>query len=100
MLRCLLSFNTFPLLPHCSQIRGALPSEVTSGQWADLAVFCWGLVSGLGASVVTQPADVIKTRVQLTSTLATGGASVSLTNAIGLIYQVWWGREGRGVSSM
>ena len=66
----------------------------TSGQWADLAVFCCGLVSGLGASVVTQPADVIKTRVQLTSTLATGGASVSLTNAIGLIYQVWWGREG------
>ena len=69
-----------------SQTKRALPSDVTSGQWGDLATFCCGLVSGLGASVVTQPADVIKTRVQLTA-LATGGPG-SLGHAIGLIYQV------------
>ncbi|KAF0290805.1 Mitochondrial glycine transporter [Amphibalanus amphitrite] len=77
-------FSSFYFMFY-SQARGALPTEVTSGQWGDLATFCCGLVSGLGASVVTQPADVVKTRVQLTA-LAAGGSG-SLTNAIGLIYQ-------------
>ena len=76
-----------------SQTRRALPAEVTSGQWADVATFCCGLVSGLCASVVTQPADVVKTRVQLT-TLAAGGSG-SLSHAIGMIYQVSGAEGGR-----
>lgn len=67
-----------------SQSRRALPAEVTSGQWADLATFCCGLGSGLLASVVTQPADVVKTRLQLTA-LPTGAGTLGQT--VGLIYQ-------------
>lgn len=85
-------FSSFYFMFY-SQTRHALPAEVTEGQWGDLATFCCGLVSGLGASVVTQPADVVKTRVQLTALAGAGGGSLgnggsgSLGNAIGLIYQ-------------
>ncbi|XP_037093904.1 mitochondrial glycine transporter-like [Pollicipes pollicipes] len=68
-----------------SQTRRALPAEVTSGRWSDVATFGCGLLSGLMASVVTQPADVVKTRVQLAGVPAASGGT--LAQAVILIYQ-------------
>lgn len=67
-----------------SQTRRALPAEVAAGPWSDVATFGCGLVSGLMASVATQPADVVKTRVQLNGV---PGGSGTLGQAIVLIYQ-------------
>jgi len=74
-----------------SQARLALPEHVTSGPWSDLATFGCGLVSGLMASVATQPADVIKTRVQLSGAVAGCNVGACTGSGVGqailVIYQ-------------
>ncbi|XP_008412405.1 mitochondrial glycine transporter B isoform X1 [Poecilia reticulata] len=48
-----------------SQAKRALPQEVTSAPYAPLVNFSCGVVAGVMASVVTQPADVVKTHIQV-----------------------------------
>lgn len=48
-----------------SQIKQNLPQEIFKGDLAAPAHFSCGIVAGLLASLVTQPADVIKTKMQL-----------------------------------
>ncbi|XP_069023678.1 mitochondrial glycine transporter B isoform X2 [Embiotoca jacksoni] len=48
-----------------SQSKKALPQEVTTAAYAPLVNFGCGMVSGVMASVVTQPADVVKTHIQV-----------------------------------
>ncbi|XP_067353618.1 mitochondrial glycine transporter B-like isoform X2 [Channa argus] len=50
-----------------SQAKRALPQEVTSSTYAPLVNFSCGVVSGVMASLVTQPADVVKTHIQVSS---------------------------------
>jgi len=48
-----------------SQIKQALPRELVGGELAAPCHLTCGLVAGVLASVVTQPADVVKTKMQL-----------------------------------
>uniref|UniRef100_A0A3Q1EWE0 Solute carrier family 25 member 38 n=1 Tax=Acanthochromis polyacanthus TaxID=80966 RepID=A0A3Q1EWE0_9TELE len=48
-----------------SQAKRALPQEVTSAAYAPLVNFSCGVVAGVMASLVTQPADVVKTHIQV-----------------------------------
>ncbi|XP_064171429.1 mitochondrial glycine transporter B-like [Anguilla rostrata] len=48
-----------------TQTKRALPPEVTSSLYAPLGNFGCGVLAGVLASVVTQPADVVKTHVQV-----------------------------------
>uniref|UniRef100_A0A1B6DWZ3 Mitochondrial glycine transporter n=1 Tax=Clastoptera arizonana TaxID=38151 RepID=A0A1B6DWZ3_9HEMI len=48
-----------------SQIKRSLPQDSYRGDMAAPAHFCCGVVAGMLASLVTQPADVIKTKMQL-----------------------------------
>ncbi|KAL4657952.1 solute carrier family 25 member 38-A-like isoform X2 [Arapaima gigas] len=48
-----------------SQTKAALPQAVTVSLYAPLANFGCGILAGTMASLVTQPADVIKTHVQV-----------------------------------
>ncbi|XP_063240945.1 mitochondrial glycine transporter A-like [Bacillus rossius redtenbacheri] len=48
-----------------SQAKGALPEDWTKGSLQAPANFSCGLAAGVLASVVTQPADVLKTKMQL-----------------------------------
>ncbi|KAM9315267.1 mitochondrial glycine transporter B-like [Pholidichthys leucotaenia] len=48
-----------------SQAKRALPQEVTSSGYAPLMNFSCGVVAGVMASLVTQPADVVKTHIQV-----------------------------------
>uniref|UniRef100_A0A1A8MA14 Mitochondrial glycine transporter n=1 Tax=Nothobranchius pienaari TaxID=704102 RepID=A0A1A8MA14_9TELE len=50
-----------------SQAKRALPQEVTSAPYAPLVNFSCGVVAGVMASLVTQPADVVKTHIQVRS---------------------------------
>ena len=57
-------------------------SEVSSSPYAPLANFSCGVVSGVMASLVTQPADVVKTYIQVST------SHWSTADAIRLIYKV------------
>ncbi|XP_051940086.1 mitochondrial glycine transporter B-like isoform X2 [Hippocampus zosterae] len=48
-----------------SQTKKTLPPEVTSSVYMPLVNFSCGVVAGVMASVVTQPADVVKTHIQV-----------------------------------
>ncbi|RZF47940.1 hypothetical protein LSTR_LSTR008744 [Laodelphax striatellus] len=48
-----------------SQLKSAVPAHWTDSQHQSLANFGCGLAAGILASTVTQPADVIKTKMQL-----------------------------------
>ncbi|XP_019110090.1 mitochondrial glycine transporter B isoform X1 [Larimichthys crocea] len=48
-----------------SQAKKALPQEVASSAYAPLVNFGCGVVAGVMASLVTQPADVVKTHIQI-----------------------------------
>ncbi|XP_023268542.1 solute carrier family 25 member 38-B-like isoform X2 [Seriola lalandi dorsalis] len=48
-----------------SQAKRALPQEVTLSAYVPLVNFSCGLVAGVMASLVTQPADVVKTHIQV-----------------------------------
>ncbi|XP_015255669.1 PREDICTED: solute carrier family 25 member 38-B-like [Cyprinodon variegatus] len=48
-----------------SQAKRALPQEVTSAPYAPLVNFGCGVVAGVMASLATQPADVVKTHIQV-----------------------------------
>uniref|UniRef100_A0AAZ3RW54 Mitochondrial glycine transporter n=1 Tax=Oncorhynchus tshawytscha TaxID=74940 RepID=A0AAZ3RW54_ONCTS len=48
-----------------SQAKRSLPPEVSSSPYAPLGNFGCGVMAGVLASVVTQPADVVKTHIQV-----------------------------------
>ncbi|XP_061883037.1 mitochondrial glycine transporter B-like isoform X2 [Entelurus aequoreus] len=48
-----------------SQAKKTLPPEVTSSFYVPLVNFSCGVVAGVMASLVTQPADVVKTHIQV-----------------------------------
>nr|XP_020466678.1 solute carrier family 25 member 38-B-like isoform X1 [Monopterus albus] len=48
-----------------SQAKRALPQEVTSSAYSPLVNFSCGVMAGVMASLVTQPADVVKTHIQV-----------------------------------
>ncbi|XP_018616919.1 mitochondrial glycine transporter B isoform X2 [Scleropages formosus] len=48
-----------------SQTKKSLPQEVTSSAYAPLVNFSCGVLAGVMASLVTQPADVVKTHIQV-----------------------------------
>ncbi|KAM4603414.1 mitochondrial glycine transporter B isoform 2-T2 [Polymixia lowei] len=50
-----------------SQAKKSLPQEVSSSSYAPLVNFGCGMVAGVLASLVTQPADVVKTHIQVSS---------------------------------
>ncbi|KAI4904282.1 hypothetical protein NFI96_028123, partial [Prochilodus magdalenae] len=52
-----------------SQAKSQLPNEISQSAYAPLANFSCGLVSGVLASLITQPADVVKTHVQVSPQL-------------------------------
>jgi len=64
------------------QLKTWVPEEVSRTQSSAAVHFSCGLVAGLLASLVTQPADVIKTRLQLSS-----GSGLRLTGAVLQIYR-------------
>ncbi|XP_056262229.1 mitochondrial glycine transporter B-like [Pseudoliparis swirei] len=57
-----------------SQAKASLPKDISTSASAPLANFGCGLLAGVSASLVTQPADVVKTRVQVNSQLRTAEA--------------------------
>ncbi|XP_051744729.1 mitochondrial glycine transporter A [Ctenopharyngodon idella] len=48
-----------------SQAKYSLPQEISQSSYAPLANFSCGVLAGVLASIVTQPADVVKTHVQV-----------------------------------
>lgn len=54
-----------------SQAKASLPTEISSSPSAPLANFSCGVLAGILASVITQPADVVKTHVQVNPQLKT-----------------------------
>ncbi|XP_041942845.1 mitochondrial glycine transporter A-like [Alosa pseudoharengus] len=48
-----------------SQSKSALPMQISSSSYAPLGNFSCGVLSGVLASLVTQPADVVKTQLQV-----------------------------------
>uniref|UniRef100_A0A3B4ASE2 Mitochondrial glycine transporter n=1 Tax=Periophthalmus magnuspinnatus TaxID=409849 RepID=A0A3B4ASE2_9GOBI len=54
-----------------SQTRAALPTEIGMSVSAPLANFSCGVLAGVLASLITQPADVVKTHVQVNPQLRT-----------------------------
>ncbi|XP_078126035.1 mitochondrial glycine transporter A-like [Sander vitreus] len=57
-----------------SQAKASLPKDVRSSASAPLANFSCGVVAGVLASLITQPADVVKTHVQVNPQLRTAVA--------------------------
>ncbi|KAM9843735.1 mitochondrial glycine transporter A [Aulostomus maculatus] len=62
-----------------SQTKSSLPKEISVSAYAPLANFSCGVLAGVLASLITQPADVIKTHVQVNPQLRT-------VDAVGYIY--------------
>ncbi|XP_068605697.1 mitochondrial glycine transporter A-like [Brachionichthys hirsutus] len=54
-----------------SQTKALLPKDIGTSASAPLANFSCGILSGISASLITQPADVVKTRVQVNPQLRT-----------------------------
>uniref|UniRef100_A0A3Q3FL24 Solute carrier family 25 member 38 n=1 Tax=Labrus bergylta TaxID=56723 RepID=A0A3Q3FL24_9LABR len=65
-----------------SQAKKTLPQEVASSAYAPLVNFGCGMVAGVMASLVTQPADVVKTHIQISP------SHWSMADAIRYIYKV------------
>ncbi|KAM6905497.1 mitochondrial glycine transporter A-like [Xenentodon cancila] len=57
-----------------SQTKALLPKEISTSPSAPLANFSCGLLAGVLASLITQPADVVKTHVQVNPQLRTAEA--------------------------
>ncbi|XP_008304661.1 solute carrier family 25 member 38-A [Stegastes partitus] len=57
-----------------SQAKASLPKEISSSPSAPLANFSCGILAGILASLITQPADVVKTHVQVKPQLRTAEA--------------------------
>ncbi|XP_071387378.1 mitochondrial glycine transporter A-like [Centroberyx affinis] len=57
-----------------SQTKASLPKEVSMSAYAPLANFSCGVLAGVLASLITQPADVVKTHVQVSPQLRTADA--------------------------
>ncbi|KAM8825442.1 mitochondrial glycine transporter A-like [Synchiropus picturatus] len=57
-----------------SQTKTSLPQEIRESHYAPLANFACGVLAGVLASLVTQPADVVKTQVQVNPQLRTSEA--------------------------
>ncbi|KAG7216154.1 hypothetical protein INR49_029002 [Caranx melampygus] len=57
-----------------SQTKASLPKEISTSPSAPLANFSCGILAGVLASLVTQPADVVKTHVQVNPQLRTAEA--------------------------
>ncbi|XP_077381323.1 mitochondrial glycine transporter B-like isoform X2 [Festucalex cinctus] len=64
-----------------SQTKKTLPPEVTSSVYMPLVNFSCGVVAGVMASLVTQPADVVKTHIQVSP------SHWSTTDAIRYVYK-------------
>nr|XP_020516828.1 mitochondrial glycine transporter B-like isoform X1 [Labrus bergylta] len=64
-----------------SQAKKTLPQEVASSAYAPLVNFGCGMVAGVMASLVTQPADVVKTHIQISP------SHWSMADAIRYIYK-------------
>ncbi|XP_061536609.1 mitochondrial glycine transporter B-like isoform X1 [Phycodurus eques] len=64
-----------------SQAKKMLPAEVTSSVYMPLVNFSCGVVAGVMASLVTQPADVVKTHIQVSP------SHWSTTDAIRYVYE-------------
>ncbi|KAK1785622.1 hypothetical protein P4O66_018981, partial [Electrophorus voltai] len=64
-----------------SQAKSRLPTEISQSAYAPLANFSCGVLAGVLASLLTQPADVVKTHIQVSPHLF--GRS---TDAVGYIY--------------
>ncbi|KAJ8001900.1 hypothetical protein DPEC_G00174210 [Dallia pectoralis] len=64
-----------------SQTKRSLPQEVSSSPIAPLVNFGCGVVAGVLASLATQPADVVKTHIQVSS------AHWTTKHAVGFIYK-------------
>uniref|UniRef100_A0A8C5HQH1 Mitochondrial glycine transporter n=1 Tax=Gouania willdenowi TaxID=441366 RepID=A0A8C5HQH1_GOUWI len=71
-----------------SQAKKALPHTVTSAPYAPLVNFGCGVVAGVMASLATQPADVVKTYIQVRL------SHCSTSEAIRCIYTVSHGVSG------
>ncbi|XP_029996137.1 mitochondrial glycine transporter A-like [Sphaeramia orbicularis] len=54
-----------------SQTKASLPKEISVSAWAPLANFSCAVLAGVMASLITQPADVVKTHVQVNPQLRT-----------------------------
>ncbi|XP_030639156.1 mitochondrial glycine transporter B isoform X1 [Chanos chanos] len=48
-----------------SQAKKTIPQEISSSSFAPVVNFCCGVVAGVLASLATQPADVVKTHMQV-----------------------------------
>ncbi|XP_069381006.1 mitochondrial glycine transporter A-like [Paralichthys olivaceus] len=57
-----------------SQAKASLPTEISTSPSAPLANFGCGILAGVLASLITQPADVVKTQVQVNPQLRTAEA--------------------------
>ncbi|XP_056144698.1 mitochondrial glycine transporter A-like [Lampris incognitus] len=57
-----------------SQTKASLPKEISTSAYAPLANFGCGVLAGILASLITQPADVVKTHVQVSPQLKTSEA--------------------------
>lgn len=57
-----------------TQTKASLPKEISSSPSAPVANFSCGLLAGVLASLITQPADVVKTHVQVNPQLRTAEA--------------------------
>ncbi|GAA6215478.1 solute carrier family 25 member 38-A-like [Lates japonicus] len=57
-----------------SQTKASLPKEISTSPSAPLANFSCGILAGVLASLITQPADVVKTHVQVNPQLRTAEA--------------------------
>ncbi|XP_054891551.1 mitochondrial glycine transporter A-like [Poeciliopsis prolifica] len=67
-----------------SQAKASLPQEISSSPSAPVANFSCGVLAGVLASLVTQPADVVKTQVQVNPQLRTTEAVRYIYTAHGL----------------
>lgn len=59
-----------------SQAKYTLPQEISQSSYAPLANFSCGVLAGVLASIVTQPADVVKTHVQVSPDVFSGTSDV------------------------
>ncbi|KAF7666359.1 hypothetical protein LDENG_00109490 [Lucifuga dentata] len=57
-----------------SQTKASLPQEINMSTYAPVANFSCGILAGVLASLITQPADVVKTHVQVNPQLSTAEA--------------------------
>ncbi|XP_014679058.1 PREDICTED: solute carrier family 25 member 38-A-like [Priapulus caudatus] len=66
------------------QTHNLVPKQTMEGQYVPLVHFSCGIVSGVLASAATQPADVIKTKIQIFP-----GRFSSVTHVVRYVYRVY-----------